>query len=35
MYLSDWQEFPSEPCPAENKIDDNSRIDVLEIARVA
>jgi len=36
MYLSEWREFPSAPCLAEKKIlDDNSLLDVVEIARVA
>ena len=35
MFLSEWREFPSEPCLAEKKIDDSSRLDVVEIARVA
>ena len=29
MFLSEWREFPSAPC-----LDDNSRLDVVEIARV-
>jgi len=36
MFLSEWREFPSAPCLAEKKIfDDSSRLDVVEIARVA
>jgi len=38
MFLSEWREFPSAPCLAErkeNKLDDSSRLDVVEIARVA
>jgi len=36
MFLSEWREFPSEPCVAakKKKIDDSSRLDVVEIARV-
>jgi hypothetical protein len=35
MFLSEWREFPSAPCLAqENKFDDSSRLDVVEIARV-
>jgi len=34
MFLSEWREFPSAPCLAEKKIDDSSRLDVVEIARV-
>ena len=35
MFLSEWHEFPSAPYSAEKKLDDNSRLDVVEIARVA
>ena len=36
MFLSEWREFPSAPCLAgEKKLDDNSRLDVVEIACVA
>jgi len=35
MFLSEWREFPSTPFLAENKINDSSRLDVVEIARVA
>ena len=35
MFLSEWREFPSALCLAEKKIDDSSRLDVVEIARVA
>jgi len=36
MFLSEWREFPSAPCLAEGKkLDDSSRIDFVEIARVA
>jgi hypothetical protein len=34
MFLSEWREFPSAPCLARKKIDDTSRLDVVEIARV-
>ena len=34
MFLSEWCEFPSAPCLAEEKFDDSSRLDVVEIARV-
>jgi hypothetical protein len=33
MFLSEWREFPSAPCLVEG-IDDSSRLDVVEIARV-
>jgi len=35
MFLSEWREFPSAPCLAETKkkkLDDSSRLDVVEIA---
>jgi len=36
MLLSEWLEFPSAPCLAGGKnLDDSSRLDVVEIARVA
>jgi len=38
MFLSEWREFPSAPCLAKKKKkspDDSSRLDVVEIARVA
>ena len=36
MFLSEWREFSSAPCLAEKKkLDDSSRLDVVEIARVA
>jgi len=36
MFLSEWREFPSAPCLAgKKKLDDGSRLDVVEIARVA
>jgi len=36
MFLSEWREFPSAPCLAGiKKIDDSSRLDVVEIARVS
>jgi len=35
MFPSEWREFPSTPCLAGKKnIDDSSRLDVVEIARV-
>jgi len=35
MFLSEWREFPSAPCLAgKKKLDDSSRLDVTEIARV-
>jgi len=36
MFLSEWREFPSAPCLAgkTKKLDDSSRLDVVEIARV-
>jgi len=35
IFLSEWSEFPSAPCLAGEKNDDSSRLDVVEIARVA
>jgi len=42
MFLSKWLEFPSAPCLAkkkekekEKKLDDSSRLHVVETARVA
>ena len=35
MFLPEWREFPSAPCLAGKKIDDSSRLDVVEMARVA
>jgi hypothetical protein len=35
MFLSEWREFPLAPCRAEKKINDSSRLVVVEIARVA
>jgi len=36
MFPSEWREFPSAPCLAEKKkLDDSSRLDVVEIARVS
>jgi len=36
MFLSEWRKFPSAPCLAGKKnLDDSSRLDVVEIARVA
>jgi len=34
MFLSEWRQFPTALCRAEKKIDDSSRLDVVEIARV-
>jgi len=35
MFLLEWREFPSAPCLAGKKeLDDSSRLDVVEIARV-
>ena len=35
MYLSEWREFPSAPRSAGKKeLNDSSRLDVVEIARV-
>jgi len=35
MFLSEWREFPSAPCLAgKKKLDDSSRLDVVEITRV-
>jgi len=35
MFLSEWREFPSAPClEGKKKLDDSSRLDVVEIARV-
>ena len=35
MFLSEWRKFPSAPCIAlQKKLDDSSRLDVVEIARV-
>jgi len=35
MFLSEWREFSSVPCLAEEKKLDSSRLDVVETARVA
>jgi len=35
MFLSEWREFPFAPCLAGKKLDDSSRLDVVEILRVA
>jgi len=36
MFLSEWREFSSAPClTKKKKLDDSSRLDVVEIARVA
>jgi hypothetical protein len=34
-FLTERREFPLAPCLAGKKLDDNSRLDVAEIARVA
>ena len=34
MFVSEWREFPSAPCLAK-KLDDSSRLDVVEVVRVA
>jgi len=34
MFLSEWRKFTSVPCLAGREIDDSSRLDVVEIARV-
>ena len=35
MFLSEWRDFPSAPSLAGGgELDDNSRVDVVEIARV-
>jgi len=35
MFLSEWREFSSAPClVGKKKLDDGSRLDVVEIARV-
>ena len=35
MFLSEWREFPSASCLAgKKKLDDSSRLDVVEITRV-
>jgi hypothetical protein len=34
MFLSEWRKFPSAPCLAKKR-DEGSRLDVVEIARVA
>jgi hypothetical protein len=34
IFLSEWREFPSVPCLAGKNLDDSSRLDVVEIARV-
>jgi hypothetical protein len=35
MFLSEWREFPTALCFAGKKKLDSSRLDVVEIARVA
>jgi len=33
MFLSEWRQFPSAPClVGQKKLDDSSRLDVVEIA---
>jgi len=35
IFLSEWREIPSAPCLAgKKKLDDSSRLDVVEISRV-
>ena len=34
MFLSEWSEFPLAPCLSGKNLDDSSRLDVVEIARV-
>ena len=34
IFLSEWREFPSVPCIAGKKLDDSSRLDVVENAQV-
>ena len=35
MFLSEWREFPPAPCLAgKKKLDDSSRLNVVEIVRV-
>jgi len=34
MFLSEWHEFRLAPCLAGKKLDDSSRLDVVEITRV-
>jgi len=34
MFLSEWREFPSARCLVGKKIDDSTRLDVVEIARI-
>jgi hypothetical protein len=35
MLQKEWHEFPNAECLAKKKIDDSSRLDVVEIALVA
>jgi len=36
MFISEWREFPLAPCLAKKKkLDDSSRLHVIDIARVA
>jgi len=34
MFLSEWREFLSAPCNAGKKLDDSTRLDVVENTRV-
>jgi len=34
MFLSEWREFPRRLALQGNKLDDSSRLDIVEIARV-
>jgi len=35
MFVSEWRKFPSTPCLAgKEKLDESSRLDVVEVARV-
>jgi len=34
MFLLEWREYPWAPCLAGKKLEDSSRLDVVEIARV-
>ena len=35
MFLSEWRDFSSVPCLARKKLDDSSRLDVVEIVCVS
>jgi len=35
VFLSEWRDFPLAPCLSGKKLDGSSRLDVVEIARVA